>query len=486
MFQASMGEANALLQQQLAAAAAVAGHQHGGQQQGFTSEALASLQQALNVTGPTLIQPVAAPDPNTFNKNNAAQLHQLGPADVAGGNNSQVTDFIGWLANAYNAGGQGNGANPLAVSGALPFVGNGNAGEVNSQNRVAAAAAVPAVATGASTQLPAAGLINNVSAPARTASQTGHQNEDVQSLLGKVQRRLQQNRESARKCRQRKKEYMRQLEEELAAMQARQKAAATAKRAAANTEAADNTPSESGAATMPASAGLPVAASRQSSLAVEECPALAALSAWHVEYDTAIAELSVHLRVNADDAAVSALLERCLSLLPRQSELTKDLIKADMFAVLSGHHMLPEERLVLWMGGARPSELLQLVSGELSRRGMLPTGGPAESMERLRESWSHQEDTLQHGFAQLRSSISELLMAPDDAADGSPCAALNPRMLGKLDAMRMMLQRAEAFRGEYHLRLRNVLPSRSFAWALTVPMLLKQRLQRLRAVSAEV
>lgn len=489
MFQTNTNDSQALMQRQLleqaAASRSLGGNVQGlgalGSLQGFNPSTIANWSTAA-LSG-SLFRPSADASDQAYKQAaaaTAAAQAAMNPTDAS----PQVQEFIGWLAPFLNGATAGDAKQALASAGAGQLASYSPAVNV-SQELLANAAAAPTQAAGAGIGGLMSGgpsLLQQASGPMMVDNSAGGpqgqavgsrpRDEDVQSLLGKVQRRLQQNRESARKCRQRKKAYLQRLEEELLALQAKEQSGS----------AAPTAPTAAAPAGAPGEASCPGTTSEDAAQA--GAVALASLLAWREEYDVTVTKLCEELRGSpmlADEARVRALVESCAELLRKHVPLMEELIKHDMFAVLAGHHLLPEERLVLWMGGIRPSDMLQLVTRELANKHMLETG-QAEQLARLQESWSHQEEALQHGFTQLKSTmLSEQLLAGDEAGATGP----SPRLLGKMDAMRMLLQRAEGSRTNYHQQLQECLSCRQFAMALVVPATVVAQLRRLRSACSE-
>lgn len=202
-------------------------------------------------------------------------------------------------------------------------------------------------------------------------------------LCLQVQRRLHQNRESARKCRQRKKAYLQDLEEELN----------TLRRKYDELKAAKVTH---------------VAPSANTSRAGAE--AIGALLSWQQEWETSLARVRrlinaaatdeqlecVLLLLRLLDIVVSALilvvifshraaLGHCADIMHRRKALVCDLVRKDVFAVMAGDHVSPEQRITLWMGGARPSHSLHLITQRL--KDVHPNFEHSEALARVHAAW---------------------------------------------------------------------------------------------------
>lgn len=175
----------------------------------------------------------------------------------------------------------------------------------------------------------------------------------------------------------------------------------------------------------------------------------------------------------------------------RRKALVTDLVRKDVFAVMAGDHVSPEQRMTLWMGGQRPSHSLHLIMERL--KDVHPNFSQhAEILARLHASWQQArwqylylcrhrsrhrpqvEEAQTSGFESTKAQILTTLEAPS-GPDGAP----TPQMLGKLDAMRIMIDRAEDLRWDCYTELSSALPIREFAEAITTPLIAIERLRAL-------
>lgn len=84
------------------------------------------------------------------------------------------------------------------------------------------------------------------------------------------------------------------------------------------------------------------------------------------------------------------------------------------------------------------------------------------------------EEAQSSGFESTKNQILNTLDAPT-----GPDGSATPQMLGMLDAMRLMLDRAEELRWECFKELSNTLPMHEFAEAITTPLIAIERLRAL-------
>ncbi len=69
----------------------------------------------------------------------------------------------------------------------------------------------------------------------------------------------------------------------------------------------------------------------------------------------------------------------------KRKALVSDLIRKDVFAVMAGDHVSPEQRMTLWLGGPRPSLSLDLIIQRLED--VQPNFEHGDALKRLQASW---------------------------------------------------------------------------------------------------
>lgn len=82
---------------------------------------------------------------------------------------------------------------------------------------------------------------------------------------------------------------------------------------------------------------------------------------WVAEQKQHICELRNALQANVSDVELQLLLEGGLNHYYSLFRIKADAAKADVFFLMSGMWRSPVERFFLWIGGFRPSELLNVM-----------------------------------------------------------------------------------------------------------------------------
>ena len=90
------------------------------------------------------------------------------------------------------------------------------------------------------------------------------------------------------------------------------------------------------------------------------------------------------------------------------------------------------------------------------------------------------ENAQSEAFEHTKTNIMISTEVPT-SPDGTP----TPAMLGKLDALRLMLNRAEDLRMECYRELGNALPACDFAHVITAPLVAIERLRALHQACME-
>ncbi|CAN6221707.1 unnamed protein product [Urochloa humidicola] len=299
--------------------------------------------------------------------------------------------------------------------------------------------------------------------------------EDGSSRDNKVQRRLAQNREAARKSRMRKKAYIVELESSRARLAQLEQELQRARQQ--GMFIASGRPGEHGGA----SAAFDLEYAR-----------------WLEEHQRHMTDLRVALsspQIGDDDLRV--LVDGAMAHYGEMFRLKSAATRHDVFHVLSGMWVSPAERFFMWLGGFRSSELLKvLLSGG---------GGQGAAVEALteqqvvgicglRQSSMQAEDALSQGMEALQQALAETLAAAAVAGGGGGGGGGGGAVegftnymgqmavaMGKLATVENFLRQADLLRQQTLLQMRRILTARQAARALLV---VSDYFSRLRALSS--
>lgn len=275
----------------------------------------------------------------------------------------------------------------------------------------------------------------------------------------KVQRRLAQNREAARKSRLRKKKYVQQLESsrlklaqlELELGRARQQGLFLGNGFDATHFGFSRTV-HSGIATFEME-----------------------YAHWVEEQQRKTCELRTALQGHVGDVELRFMVESSLKHYYELFRMKAEAAKADVFFLMSGAWRTSAERFFLWIGGFRPSELLNVLLPQIE----LLTEEQMLQLCNLRHLSQQAEEALSKGMEKLQQNLAQEV-ADDQLGAGNYSSEVAAAM-EKLGALEDFVSQADHLRQQTMQRTYLFLTTRQAARALLV---LGTFWHRLRALSA--
>ncbi|XP_062228651.1 transcription factor TGAL3-like [Phragmites australis] len=275
----------------------------------------------------------------------------------------------------------------------------------------------------------------------------------------KVQRRLAQNREAARKSRMRKKAYIEQLESrhaKLAHLEQELQRARQQGMFIASGCAGDHGCSTGG------------------TLAFD-----LEYARWLDEHQRHINDLRVALNAQMGDDELCVLVDAVMVHYDQVFRLKSLATKTDVFHVLSGMWMSPAERFFMWLGGFRSSELLKVLASHLEPL----TDQQLMGICNLQQSSQQAEDALSQGMEALQQTLAETLASAAAAAADSVTNYVGQMAMAmaKLGTLENFLRQADLLRLQTLQQMHRILTTRQAARALLV---ISDYFSRLRALSS--
>ncbi|KAB2617211.1 transcription factor TGA7 [Pyrus ussuriensis x Pyrus communis] len=268
-------------------------------------------------------------------------------------------------------------------------------------------------------------------------SGNGNDHEPSRSA-DKVQRRLEQNREAARKSRMRKKVYVQQLEtSRLKLAQLELEIDRVRKRGAYAS-------SSLGTSHMGYNGAL------NSGITTFEMEYIH----WVEEQHRQIVELRNALHDHATDIELRKLVDSGLNHYAILFRMKADAARADIFYLLSGIWRTPVERHFHWIGGFRPSELLN-------------------------QSSQQAEDALSQGMDKLQQILALSIAADQMSGESFGCQMTSA--LEKLEALESFVSQADHLRQQTLQQMSRILTTHQAAEGL---LALGEYFHRLRALSS--
>lgn len=289
-----------------------------------------------------------------------------------------------------------------------------------------------------------------------------HDDDDARPR-DKVQRRLAQNREAARKSRLRKKAYIRNLETSRVKLAQLEQELIMARR------------QQHGAYGVGGGVAPPAAPVDPRVAAFE-----LEYAHWVEEQSRQATELRAALQSHAPDVQLRVLVDAALAHYGALFQAKARAARSDAFFVLSGVWRSPAERFFLWIAGFRPSDLLKVLEPQLSPL----MDHQASEVRKLQNTARQLEDALSQGMSKLQQTLVDTLMTVDVSPDGAGGGYAGQQMacaVGKLADLVDFVDKADHLRQQTLRNMHKILTPRQAARGL---LALADYGQRLRALSS--
>ncbi|BAT86497.1 hypothetical protein VIGAN_04415400 [Vigna angularis var. angularis] len=283
--------------------------------------------------------------------------------------------------------------------------------------------------------------------------------QEANKPTDKIQRRLAQNREAARKSRLRKKAYVQQLESSrLKLMQLEQELERARQQ------------------------GMYIGGGLDSNHLGFAGPVNSGITTFEMEYghwvneqNRQITELRTALNAHIGDIELRILVDGMMNHYAEIFRMKSAAAKADVFYVMSGMWKTTAERFFLWIGGFRPSELLKVLGPLIE----LLTEQQQLDIYNLGQSCQQAEDALSQGMDKLRQTLADSVAA-GQFMEGTYIPQMTCAM-EKLEALVSFVNQADHLRQGTLQQMSRILTIRQAARCL---LALGEYFQRLRALSS--
>ncbi|KAL0799103.1 hypothetical protein Bca101_054278 [Brassica carinata] len=183
------------------------------------------------------------------------------------------------------------------------------------------------------------------------AEPSSNNDQDEVQINDKTKRRLAQNREAARKSRLRKKAHVQQLEESRLKLSQLEQELVRARQQGLCVR----NPSDA--------SYLGPAGTMNTGIAAFEME----YKHWLEEQSKRVSEIRTALQAHISDVELKMLVDVCLNHYANLFRMKADAAKSDVFFLISGMWRTSTERFFQWIGGFRPSELLNVKENLLTR-----------------------------------------------------------------------------------------------------------------------
>ncbi|WMV27111.1 hypothetical protein MTR67_020496 [Solanum verrucosum] len=272
-----------------------------------------------------------------------------------------------------------------------------------------------------------------------------------------AQRRLAQNREAARKSRMRKKAYVQQLE--------------TSRLKLAQLELELERARQQGLYMLGSNSNMGLLGTINPGIAAFEIE----YSQWVKEQQKKNAELRSILQSPVSDVELQLLVENVLSHYFNLFRMKADAAKADVFYLMSGMWRTSVERFFLWLGGFKPSELINVVMPQLE---------PLADQQiikvcNLRHCCQQAEDALTQGMDKLQQTLAQSILNMNTGAGNYTSQMVSS--MENLEALESFVNQADHLRQQTLQQMSIILTTHQAARGL---LAFGEYVQRLRALSS--
>uniref|UniRef100_A0A5B6ZC49 Putative BZIP transcription factor family protein isoform 1 n=1 Tax=Davidia involucrata TaxID=16924 RepID=A0A5B6ZC49_DAVIN len=283
--------------------------------------------------------------------------------------------------------------------------------------------------------------------------------QEATKPLDKVLRRLAQNREAARKSRLRKKAYVQQLETSRSKLIQLEQELERARQQSLYTSGGLD------------ASQLGYSRTVNSGTAAFEME----YGHWMQEQNRQICELRTALHSHAADIELRILVDGAMSHYFDLFRMKSIAARADVFYMMSGMWKTSAERLFLWIGGFRPSEILKVLVPQLDPL----TDQQLIDVCHLKQSCQQAEDAVSQGMDKLQQTLAETVAA-GQLGEGNYMPQMATAM-EKLEALVIFVNQADHLRRETLQQMSRILTTRQAARGL---LTLGEYFQRLRTLSS--
>ncbi|KAG6434832.1 hypothetical protein SASPL_106476 [Salvia splendens] len=198
-------------------------------------------------------------------------------------------------------------------------------------------------------------------------------------------------------------------------------------------------------------------------------------SHWLDQQERKIAELKNVLRTPLGDPELSVMVESVLSHYCSLFRMKRDAARADAFYLVSGMWKTSVERFFLWIGGFKPSELINVVMPQLQ----LLTEKQTANINILKHSCMQAEDALSQGMEKLQQTLAQSVTLPGPGI-GNYCSQ-TAFALENLESLEGFINQADHLRQQTLKHMASILTTRQAANGLVA---FGEYFQRLRTLSS--
>ncbi|XP_033137044.1 transcription factor TGA3 isoform X1 [Brassica rapa] len=319
------------------------------------------------------------------------------------------------------------------------------------------------------------------------AEPSSNNDQDDDQINDKMKRRLAQNREAARKSRLRKKAHVQQLEESRLKLSQLEQELARARQQVSSSflviRFCVSYQRLSGFVFFLLQ-GLCVRNSSDSSYLGPAGTMNTGIAAFEMEYthwleeqNKRVSEIRTALQAHISDIELKMLVDICLNHYANLFRMKADAAKADVFFLISGMWRTSTERFFQWIGGFRPSELLNVVMPYIEPL----TDQQLLEVRNLQQSSQQAEEALSQGLDKLQQGLVENIAVDIRVVESANHGAQMASAMENLQALEGFVNQADHLRKQTLQQMSKILTTRQAARGL---LALGEYFHRLRALSS--
>nr|VDD56545.1 unnamed protein product [Brassica oleracea] len=288
------------------------------------------------------------------------------------------------------------------------------------------------------------------------AEPSGNNDQGEVQINDKMKRRLAQNREAARKSRLRKKAHVQQLEESRLKLSQLEQELVRAR--------------QQGLCVTSDATYLGPAGTMNTGIAAFEMEH----KHWLEEQSKRVSEIRTALQAHISDVELKMLVDVCLNHYANLFRMKAAAAKANVFFLISGMWRTSTERFFQWIGGFRPSELLNVVMPYIEPL----TDQQLLEVRNLQQSSQQAEEALSQGLDKLQQGLVENIAVVESLNHGGAQMA---SAMENLESLEGFVNQADHLRKQSLQQMSKVLTTRQAARGL---LALGEYFHRLRALSS--
>ncbi|XP_071726259.1 transcription factor TGA2.3-like [Rutidosis leptorrhynchoides] len=162
-------------------------------------------------------------------------------------------------------------------------------------------------------------------------------------------------------------------------------------------------------------------------------------------------------------SAITPILDEIFSHYNKLFQMKREAAQIDIFNIIHGCWMPHTARCIMWMGGFRPSDVIELIMNHVE---ML--NGQKSKFDNLKEQFLNEEGEISKEFEDLQRNIATSLTGQDFVNKGDECAMTNfashmSSLTGKFTIFLDLMEKGDRLREKTLKEIRSILKEKQQA-----------------------